>query len=78
VDGGYRLAGRPLRSGDVIEVYTNAANGWIRARFEDHDGPRVAIHLWDPIGRRDEDGLPPWVGELDAPLPARAVARWPD
>jgi hypothetical protein len=73
------LGGRELHPGAVIEVYTNAANGWLRGRYERADGgpPRLAVHVWDLLGARDEDGLPPWTGELDAPLPLKATCRWP-
>ncbi|MFT4627423.1 MAG: hypothetical protein ACI8PZ_006107 [Myxococcota bacterium] len=77
----YTLAGRRVRVGDVLELYTNSASGWLRGRFEwtesVADRPRIAVNLWDPTGPRDEDGLPPWVGALDAPLPAGAMLRWP-
>jgi len=77
----YRLAGRALEVGEVIEVYTNTANGWVRGRFEwsgdPSQRPRIAMNLWDPNGQRDEDGLPPWVGDLEATLPERAVCRRP-
>ena len=74
---GYLLDGHLLACGDVIEVYTNRANGWIRGRFEwDGQGaPRVAINLWDPSGPLDEDALPPWVGDLDASLAPGAICR---
>lgn len=75
------LEGRELAVGDVIEVYTNAANGWIRGRFAwsggDQDPPRLVINLWDANGARDEDGVPPFVGELDAALPRGATCRAP-
>ena len=76
---GYQLGGEIVHVGDVIEVYTNDANGWLRGRFEWNggadDGPRIAVNLWDPYGAPDEDGLPPWVGEIDIALPARAICR---
>lgn len=74
------LEGRSLQIGDVIEVFTNNANSWVRGRFEWGGGkapPKLAINLWDPNGDSDEDGLPPWIGELESPLPKRAVCRWP-
>ncbi len=77
----YRLLGQPVRSGDVVELFTNLSSGWLRGRFEwserVDEAPRLAVNLWDPTGPRDEDGLPPWVGELDARLPVGAVLRWP-
>ena len=77
----YTLAGRRVRVGDVLELYTNSASGWLRGRFEwtesVADRPRIAVNLWDPTGPGDEDGLPPWVGALDAPLPPGAMLRWP-
>ena len=67
--------------GDVVELYTNGANGWLRGRFEwsgePTERPCFAINLWDPTGPRDEDGLPPWVATLEAPIPAAARLRWP-
>ena len=77
----FRLAGQTVCTADVLELYTNRANGWIRGRFEWTGDPAVRptleIHLWDPVGPRDEDGLPPWVATLAAPLPAAARLRWP-
>lgn len=73
------LDGAPLQVGDPIEVYTTAANGWVRGRLEwsghPEDPARLAVNVWDPDGPRDEDGLPPWVGDLDAPLPRGARVR---
>lgn len=73
------LGGHPLRVGDVVEVFTNSANGWLRGRFEwdggAEDPPRIALNVWDPNGTRDEDGLPPWVGSLDARIPDGARVR---
>lgn len=77
----YTIGGRPVNVGDPIEVYTNAANGWVRGRFEwteqPDDAPRLAIHCWDPDGKPDADGLPPWVGELVMSLPSKVSVRWP-
>ena len=79
VDGSYRLDGRTIAPGDGLEVFTNVANGWVRGRFawtgQAADSPRLAINLWDPRWPRDPGDLPPWVGELDAVLPARAICR---
>jgi hypothetical protein len=78
----YYLEGRQLGVGDVVELFTTAANGWVRGRFEwteqEADVPRFAVNLWDPNGVEDEDGLPPWVGSLEAAIPPRAVFRWPE
>jgi hypothetical protein len=75
----YFMAGEMVVVGEPIEVYTNLANGWFRGRFEwsgkPDERPTLAIHLWDPGGARDADGLPPWVGELIAVIPPRAVCR---
>jgi hypothetical protein len=77
----FRLAGQIVRTADVLELYTNRANGWLRGRFEWSGDPAIRPHLeinlWDPIGPRDEDGLPPWVATLAAPLPVPARLRWP-
>lgn len=75
------LEGRALRVGDVVEMYTNAANGWVRGRFEWAGGdaaPRLAMNVWDPTGPRDEDGLPPWIADVEVAVPKRAICRWPD
>jgi hypothetical protein len=84
-DGGfasYHLGDKQLAVGDTIELYTNHANTWVRGRFEwsgqAADRPRFAINLWDPDGPQDADGLPPWIGDLEGPLPARAICRWPN
>jgi hypothetical protein len=76
----YTLKGEVVVVGDAIEVYTNGFNGWIRGRFE-WDGvpetrPKIAVNVWNPKGPADEDGLPPWVGDLEAELPAAALCRW--
>ena len=76
----YTLGGEVVMVGDAIEVYTNGFNGWIRGRFE-WDGerqnpPKFAVNIWNPKGPADEDGLPPWVGDLEAELPADALCRW--
>ena len=75
----YFVAGKLIEVGQPIEVYTNLANGWLRGRFEwsgrAHERPTLAIHLWNPAGARDADGLPPWVGELVAVIPPRAICR---
>ena len=82
VDGRQRwtLHGTPVRSGQVVEIYTNKANGWMRGQLswsgEVADRPRLVITLWNPWGGRDVDGLPPRVGEIDAEIPAGAVCRW--
>jgi hypothetical protein len=77
----YLLDGRVLHSGDTAELYTDSANGWLRGRFawsgEPGDPPRLLINLWDPKGRRDAEGMPPWIGEWGAPLPPRAALRRP-
>lgn len=76
----FRLDGTWVLVGDVLELYTNTANGWVRGRFEwsgeREERPRLALNLWDPTGPRDEEGLPPYVGALEAPLPEGAVLRW--
>lgn len=76
-DGRWCIGEDPLSVGDIVEVYTNRAAGWLRGRFEwDGEGrPRLGINVWDPHGEVDEDGLPPWVGDLDAVIPERAVVR---
>jgi hypothetical protein len=78
----YFVAGELLTVGQPLEVYTNHANGWLRGRFEwsgrPEERPTLAIHLWNPGGARDADGLPPWVGELVAVIPERAVCRTMD
>ncbi|MBT3222658.1 MAG: hypothetical protein HN348_26585 [Proteobacteria bacterium] len=81
-DGGVRrfvLDGKILHVGDVVEVFTNSANGWLRGRFEWsgrlNERPCLAINLWNPHGPRDADGLPPWVGEMVAEIPVRALCR---
>lgn len=75
------LQGRPLSVGDTVELYTNRANGWIRGRFEwsglRHERPRIAVNIWNPHGEPDPDGLPPWVGELEAAIPRDAICRLP-
>lgn len=79
---GWFLEGRALRVGDVIEVYTNAANGWIRGKLAwtgvAGAPARISINVWDANGARDEDGLPPWIGELDSAIPKAARCRLPD
>ncbi|MBN2799181.1 MAG: hypothetical protein JXX28_08550 [Deltaproteobacteria bacterium] len=76
---GWTLEDAPLSIGDPIEVYTNRSNGWVRGRFEwgglPDDPGMIAVNVWDPAGARDEDGLPPWVGSLEAALPPRARVR---
>ena len=78
----YFIAGEMIEVGQPIEVFTNHANRWVRGRFEwsgrAGERPTLAIHLWDPAGARDADGLPPWVGELITDIPARAVCRTMD
>lgn len=62
----------------MIELYTNAANGWLRGRFVAvRDGAHLVINVWDANGPRDEDGVPPFVGEFDAIIPRRATCRFP-
>ncbi len=75
----WRLLDAELRPGAVIEVYTNHHHGWLRGRFEWTPGeahPWLAINIWDPEGPADEDGLPPWVGEMRCEIPAKALCRW--
>ena len=76
----YTLQGEVVMIGDAIEVYTNGFNGWIRGRFEwsgeKSSRPKIAINVWNPKGPADEDGLPPWVGDLEAEVPADALCRW--
>ena len=81
-DGGvsrFVLGGDFLHVGDVVEVFTNSANGWLRGRFEwsgrVDERPCLAMNLWNPYGSRDADGLPPWVGEMEAEIPPRALCR---
>lgn len=77
-DGAFSLLDQSLRPGDIVEVFTNAANGWVRGRFEVVDGrPCVFLNVWDPAGDADVDGLPPWVGEWGGPLPDGARCRFP-
>jgi hypothetical protein len=78
VDAGvWLLEGRPLTEGDEVELYTNAATGWVRGRFSlDGDAPRLGVPLWDVNGPWDDQGQAPWVGVAQIPLPARAVLRW--
>ncbi len=77
----YRLAGRVLDVGDVIEVYTNTASGWLRGRFEwtgrSKDRPVLGLNLWNPSGPY-ADGAPPWCGDLMCTLPENAMCRWVD
>lgn len=80
IDGrtAWTLDGAELRPGDVIEVFTNQHTQWLRGRFEwdvDNERPSLAINVWDPDGPEDEDGLPPWIGELTCPIPAGAICR---
>jgi hypothetical protein len=78
VDGTHTLADRPVHIGDVIEVFTNPANGWVRGRFELSSGvAELIVNIWDPGGVHDEDGLPPWVGAWGGALPEGAICRWP-
>ena len=76
----FRLDGTWVLVGDVVQLYTNTANGWVRGRFEWSgnlaERPRLAMNLWDPTGPRDDDGVPPWVGDLEAVLPPGAILRW--
>ncbi len=75
------LEGRVVRTGDPVEVFTNSANTWMRGRFDwsgrRDEAPRLSINVWDPVGARDEDGLPPWIGTMEAALPRKAVLRGP-
>ena len=67
--------------GTVFEIYTNAGNGWLRGRFEWNGGfddpPRLAMNIWNPKGPWDEDGLPPWLGDVEIEVPAKAICRFP-
>lgn len=78
---GYFLVERRLRVGTAFELYTNAGNGWIRGRFEWQGGaddpPRMAVNIWNPKGPWDEDGLPPWIGNVEIEIPANAICRFP-
>ena len=75
----YKLDGRRLETGDVIEVFTNANSGWLRGRFEwngsGRDRPRLGLNLWNPNGPFAEDRAP-WCGDLFASLPEAAICRW--
>ena len=70
-----------LLPGDAVELFTNSANGWVRGEFvwtgSMDDRPEFRIPLWDPRGELDAEGLPPRVGEIRTPIPAKAVLRWP-
>jgi hypothetical protein len=71
------LQGRELRLGDVIDVYTHGATGWLRGSFEPTQKPLLLVSLRDPRGTRGADGQFPSVGELAFEIPRRAVCRWP-
>jgi len=65
------LQGQPLRGGQVLEVYTNRANGFLRGQVlvgSFPERPRLQITLWDAWGPRDVDGLPPRVGVWEVEL----------
>lgn len=78
---GYFLVERRLRVGTAFELYTNAANGWIRGRFEWNGGfddpPRLVMNMWNPKGPWDEEGLPPLLGCVELVVPSRAICRFP-
>lgn len=77
----YALEGRHVARGDAIELYTNRVNGWLRGRFawtgRREDPPRLVVSVWDPHGARDAEGRPPFAGDLEIPIPAAAVCRFP-
>lgn len=76
----YRLDETWVVPGDVVELYTNRSNGWIRGRFEwsgrAAERPRLAMNLWDPTGPQDTEGLPTWLGSVELELPEGAILRW--
>ncbi len=76
----WTLHGAPVRDGNVIELYTNKANGWLRGQIVGSSDlgqrPRLSITLWNAWGQRDVDGLPPRVGSLEAEIPEGAMCRW--
>ena len=82
VDGAgpcYTLHGQPLRDGQVIEVYTNRANGFVKGVVVVRpwpERPKVRIVLWDAWGPRDVDGWPPRVGAWDLEIPDGARCRF--
>lgn len=75
----YVLQGQPVRDGQVLEVYTNRANGFLRGQVVCGtwpDRPRLQITLWDAWGKRDVDGLPPRVGTWEVPLLDGVMCRF--
>jgi len=59
------LQGQPVREGQILEVYTNRANGFVRGQVSLRpwpERPQLTITVWDAWGTRDADGLPPRVG----------------
>lgn len=74
------LEGRVVRNDDVVEVYTNRSNGWLRGRFRwsaSEGVPQLIVNMWDPTGARDADGLAPLIGTLVCALPIASILRWP-
>jgi len=69
----YMLDGDEVRVGDELEVYVNAANGWLYGTFQwtgrERHAPSLKIRLGIPD---DADG---YAGELDATLPKHARVR---
>ena len=75
------LNDQPLASGAAIELFTNACDGWLRGRLawsgRVEDPPRMQVPAWNPDGPWNEEGLPPFVGNLDFVIPAQAICRRP-
>jgi hypothetical protein len=81
-DGGrpcYTLFGQPIRAGQVVEVYTNRANGYMRGQIVCDAfpaRPRLLVTLWNAWGTRDVDGLPPRVGTWELELLDGVMCRF--
>ncbi len=75
----YTLFGQPIRQGQVLEVYTNRANGFLRGEvvaMPFPERPRLRVTLWNAWGRRDADGLPPKLGAWELPLIDGVMCRF--
>lgn len=71
----YFLDGEPVHVGDELEVYVNAANGWLYGTFQwtgrERHPPSLRVKLGIPS---DGEG---YAGDMDATLPKYARARRP-